>query len=183
MKRLLITLILLVFSAFAAVAQDNESSNDPRVNENANACFAGGTMEGKCNVDFDGNGTVDEYEVTWAWECGWYIIRVNAGMISSTQMPERCQTLLPADTCFSTSLGVSFRYSGNPNEPGNVVGYLGAGCASDFTLSGANSVLIFANSLDEATAICSQFGTVIFIRELNNIGYDTPDGIYGCTLA
>ena len=50
---LVASLALLVSLAAALAAADSETPNDPRVNPNANACYTGGSMEGKCNLDGD----------------------------------------------------------------------------------------------------------------------------------
>ena len=184
MKRFLLLLLVCLFSVFVASAQTDEAGNpnDPLVNENANACFEGGTMAGKCNIDFDGNGTVDDFEVAWAWECGWYLIRYDAGMMSAAGFPLRCQSLLPAElTCYTSDFHYSILYTGNLNAPGNVYGYYNPNCGGDIGTTSANSLLIFADSFADALAICASYGTVVFLSPLNQIGYDSPDNVYGCT--
>ncbi|MFQ3673987.1 MAG: hypothetical protein SNJ83_10370 [Aggregatilineales bacterium] len=75
-------------------AQDDRGNpNDPSENERANACFTGGSWEGKCHrtdVDFDGD--VDEQDVNWMWRCGWYVIRVERGLLNEGQYPSECYT-------------------------------------------------------------------------------------------
>lgn len=44
-----------------------------------NACNPGGSMAGSCNTE-------------WAWTCGWYIARYDAGVFTS--VPRTCQILL-----------------------------------------------------------------------------------------
>ena len=71
MKQLFMVVLGLMLLCGAAVAQtDNGQPNDPFVNEQANACYAGGSLEGKCAPDGNGNGIVDDYEADWAWNCG-----------------------------------------------------------------------------------------------------------------
>lgn len=89
-RKTFILVFILVLGALAVFAQDN---NDPFNNDAANACAEGGAMEGKCNIDFDGNGIVDDYEVAWAWACGWYMIRYDAGIFA--EVPSWCQSLIP----------------------------------------------------------------------------------------
>jgi hypothetical protein len=189
MKRFLVLLFILLVSAFAVFAQDYEAlPNDPRVNENANACAEGGQMEGKCNVDFDGNGVVDDYEVDWAWECGWHMIRLDAGMISRASLPEDCESLIDLDiSCFKLVFAPFYiEYNGNPNQEGNVTAYFG-GCGHE-SIGGffLGSSLIIANSLQEATDICSQFGTIVglvpvsFGYVLSPTGEEVPEWVYGC---
>jgi hypothetical protein len=87
-RKAFILAIILIISSLAVSAQ---------LDEDANACNEGGSMEGKCNVDFNGDGEVSDYEVTWAWTCGWYIHRYNAGVFSRNQVPVFCSSLLPAE--------------------------------------------------------------------------------------
>jgi hypothetical protein len=47
-----------------------------------NECYAGGTMAGKC-------------ESEWDWKGGWYMARFNAGDLSREQVPADWQMLLP----------------------------------------------------------------------------------------
>lgn len=44
-----------------------------------NACHVGGSMAGKCDTD-------------WAWTCGWYLARYEAGVFNG--VPANCQILL-----------------------------------------------------------------------------------------
>ena len=64
---------------------DRGNPNDPAVNDRANACFAGGDMEGKCDTE-------------WEWMCGWHIIRLDDPQdeASRTAFPPACASLLPA---------------------------------------------------------------------------------------
>lgn len=61
-----------------------------------NACNPGGSMAGSCNSE-------------WAWTCGWYIARYDAGVVTS--VPRTCQILLdlrpqrPATTAGTTASG------------------------------------------------------------------------------
>ena len=88
LRKALILVLIFVLSSLAVSAQ---------LDEDANACAEGGSMEGKCNVDFNGDGEINDYEVTWAWTCGWYIIRYDAGIFSRAQVPVFCSSLLPSE--------------------------------------------------------------------------------------
>lgn len=84
-KRLAILAIALVMVVFSAAAQaDNGKPNDPAVNPDANACYTGGSLAGKCDWP-------TEAEDEWAWNCGWYVIRAEAGILNS--IPETCGEL------------------------------------------------------------------------------------------
>ena len=61
MIRFFVLFLLVVFLgstvALAQATDEGSNPNDPTTNEDANACFEGGTMEGKC-------------EFEWNWTCG-----------------------------------------------------------------------------------------------------------------
>lgn len=87
MKRSVLVLIaslaLLISLVAALAATDSETPNDPRVNLNANACYTGGSMAGKCKLD-------DEL-----WIAGWYAIRFDYGLVGRDQIPDQYKWLLP----------------------------------------------------------------------------------------
>lgn len=89
LRKVLILVLIFVLGSLAISAQE--------LPEDANACNEGGSMEGKCNVDFNGDGEISEFEVTWAWTCGWYMARYDAGIFSRNQVPVFCESLLPAE--------------------------------------------------------------------------------------
>lgn len=83
--------ILLVISIFAlgsmlifAQSDDQGDPNNPLSNGRANACYAGGSMEGKCDTE-------------WEWEAGWYLIRFEYGLISREDFFAQYAGLLPAE--------------------------------------------------------------------------------------
>ena len=80
---LVASLALLISLAAALAAADSETPNDPRVNPNANACYTGGSMEGKCKLDGE------------LWIAGWYAIRLQYGLIGRDQIPDPYKWLLP----------------------------------------------------------------------------------------
>jgi hypothetical protein len=69
---------------------DAGNSNDPTVNERANACYEGGSMAGKCLDD----------EVLWI--AGWYRIRFDYGLLSLENIPDWLAWVLPPDSAPST---------------------------------------------------------------------------------
>ena len=93
----LVTVALLVTLVATFAASGSETPNDPRVNPNANACYTGGSMAGKCKLD-------DEL-----WNAGWYAIRLEYGLISRNQIPDQYKWLLttpPEPTAEVTELPV-----------------------------------------------------------------------------
>ncbi len=84
MKKTGLFLVLVLSLALVVMAQDDRgNSNDPTVNERANACYTGGTLAGKCTSE-------------WDWIAGWYLIRFEYGLISREAFPEAYQSVLPA---------------------------------------------------------------------------------------
>jgi hypothetical protein len=77
----LIAIVLISISAFAA---DDTLPNDPNVNPDANACFAGGVWAGKCG------------DSGYLWEGGWYLIRYFYGLIPRSQFPDQYKWALPS---------------------------------------------------------------------------------------
>lgn len=63
-------------------ADDQGNPNDPTINDRANACYADGSMAGKCDS-------------VWEWTCGWHIIRLEQGLITREQVPQFCESLVP----------------------------------------------------------------------------------------
>lgn len=182
MRRLMVLVVVLLVVGGAVFAQDgvDPTPNDPTASEDANACYAGGTMEGKCALDADGDGVLEDFEVNWAWECGWYLIRVEAGLIGQDALPAWCDSLIPSSMCFNNGES-SFLYVGPPNSIGNAVFYDTLDCTGEAFYSDS-SPLIFADSEAEALALCEALGSVIFLERLVDLGYNTPENYWGCTV-
>lgn len=89
---LFIIIALLSAGMLTALAQDDQGNpNDPAINDRANACFEGGSLEGRCYQDFNADGIIDDGEIWWAWNCGWYLIRYEHGML---ELPDWCEDIL-----------------------------------------------------------------------------------------
>ncbi len=85
MKKLLILLGLVTLLAVfvTAIAADDALPNNPHVNPDANACYTGGALEGKCGDDPE------------MWTGGWYMIRFQYDLIGINQVPPAYQWMLP----------------------------------------------------------------------------------------
>jgi hypothetical protein len=84
MNKLIIFILILcihIVSFADDQSDDVDYPNDPTLNDSANACYEGGSMEGKCATD-------------WEWQCGWYLIRFESGVISQENFPITCKSLL-----------------------------------------------------------------------------------------
>ena len=86
MKRIILfalaVCMLFVSLVVGLAATDKQSPNDPTVNADANACYTGGSMAGKCKSDNE------------LWKAGWYEIRFEYGLISANQVPDQYKWLL-----------------------------------------------------------------------------------------
>jgi len=101
-------LILLTLMASAVMVNAQETDpypveeaipsgpNNPYVNENANACYIGGSLSGKCNTtDVNGDKVVDDYDRDWMWTAGWHRIRYDYGMVEPDNFDEAYAPILP----------------------------------------------------------------------------------------
>jgi hypothetical protein len=87
MKQFIVVLIVCLLGVLSVHAQesvdDQGNPNDPRVNERANACYAGAAWEYTCGDDL------------YLWEAGWYFIRLQTGMFSVSDIPYGLWWMLP----------------------------------------------------------------------------------------
>lgn len=82
MRYMILGLLALLCISMNLQAQDNSvPSETPADNE----CYAGGTMEGKCDTE-------------WEWQCGWYMARYNRSVFGSSGVPTWCDSLLALNT-------------------------------------------------------------------------------------
>lgn len=97
-------ILFIALSGIALLAQnsvdDQGDPNDPATNPRANACYAGGSLAGRCNVE-------------WEWVCGWGIIRVEKGLLNRAVLASACQPLMSGQ--LSTNASQSNRGSSNSN--------------------------------------------------------------------
>jgi hypothetical protein len=80
-------LVILVFvsllGAQAVFAGDVSAEGDhPALDPNANACMAGGSLEGKCDSEA-------------MWNAGWYLVRFERGEIDHDEFPDDYAWVLP----------------------------------------------------------------------------------------
>ena len=69
--------------------------NDPGINPDANACFAGGSLAGICDrIDVDRDGDIDQDDIDWMFRCGWFLIRVELGYFPASVLDEVCYDLV-----------------------------------------------------------------------------------------
>ncbi|MEM9954706.1 MAG: hypothetical protein AAF846_24070 [Chloroflexota bacterium] len=165
-KFILLCILLLCTSVGLVSAtegvDDLNNPNDPALNERANACFEGGSMDGKC----------DEL---WDWQCGWFLIRLEQNIINGDQFPEWCDSLLSSEEApqpeefpgcqiinrqdIGTRI-VTFYYDFGTSPtitiPFNV--YEDPTCTTVFTVaSGSFAVITYASTRDQAREACEPF--------------------------
>ena len=94
MKTKLMLLGLMAVLAISAIAAFAQTTNDPNVDDDANACFEGGSLAGSCdNMDVDGDGDIDQHDKNWMWKCGYYLIRVENGIYSPDILEGICSEI------------------------------------------------------------------------------------------
>lgn len=109
---IVITLLFMMMNNFAL--EDDTFINDPANNENANACFDGGSMAGHCG----GYGIATQDEIDWAWRCGWYLIRYEAEIFSYDMMPDDCHILIMNES-IETMVSTQAIPTGVPDSDGD----------------------------------------------------------------
>jgi hypothetical protein len=56
--------------------------------QSENECFEGGMLEGQCSVtDADGDGVLEQADIDWMFECGYYLAAVDDGYFSNEDIP------------------------------------------------------------------------------------------------
>lgn len=158
LNRIITTLIIMLFSVMlvsADGADDQGNSNDPNINDRANACYEGGDMEGKCDTE-------------WEWHCGWYIIRLTDSQDEAVRaaFPSMCVSLLPAlnisvsdvpgaGRCTAISGTRWLVFGSNYMAVGVYPGFSDPSCttpAGDVTLTKA---YVIASNTTDALSICT----------------------------
>lgn len=81
-------IVILVLSSIFVYADagfdDTGNPNDPDDNDRANACYEGGSMEGKCDEEIE-------------WSAGWYLIRYEYGLLAREDVPSWVVWVIPPE--------------------------------------------------------------------------------------
>jgi hypothetical protein len=180
----LILALVVIGSAFAA--DDAPLANDPNVNPAANACFAGGTLEGRCNpVDANGDGQFSTEEIQWGWIGGWYLIRFEYGLLSRANFPAEYAYLLPqVDSWLGCYDGMysDLLIIGAPNTLNNAKFQQ----SENGTCTGFNTpliTLIIASNRTAAIDICEDIGFMAYDLDvaMQNSNYPAlPPNVWQC---
>jgi hypothetical protein len=169
----ILALLCLLFGLTLVSAAQDRADGAPE----DNACYAGGSLEGKCDWPTDA-------EDDWAWACGWYIARVGTGEFTVDDVPEWCNYFVaPSLVCYDSSQPgqLDFVLSGALNTALNISGY----ASVDGTCSGGvidTETVVSASNVLDAAAACEgllgpSYATAV---SLNAMGYNTPSAWWAC---
>ena len=149
-KRSILLFVMLLITSLVVFASDDKGNpNEPADNDRANACYEDGSMAGKCDTQ-------------WEWECGWYLIRFESGMISPDTFPAGCGSVLPLDVVTAPSIGCQLFtgtyvfFTGNFLPTGTTT-YTDAACTIPSGTTGL-PVVYAPGGMAEVTTICAANG-------------------------
>lgn len=171
----ILALLCLLFSLTLVTTAQDGADGSPE----DNACNAGGSLEGKCDWPTDA-------EDQWAWNCGWYIARVDTGVFTVNDVPAWCNYFVaPQIVCYdSTDLGqIDFVLTGPLNTVGNAQGYASFDGSCSGGPFGIAETLVTAADGTIATGKClTLLGAGYTGIQMNALGYNTPSSWYGCRI-
>lgn len=190
MKRLIGVLIVVCIAlsglgaAVALGTDDQGNPNDPTGNDRANACYDGSTMEGKCGTE-------------WAWVCGWYIIRYDAGIYTREEVPATCRILLPdlveeappvktltwppAGCYYSAIYSLYIFWDGNQTQPPPINMTWDGSCATPPHTGVGGFFLVSTADPTSAAAMCTSLG-YNYIDEISSAADTGAWPIYRCQI-
>lgn len=173
MKKLGIIVVLLVVMLSASVLSFVQAE------ENDNACYTGGLLEGRCKDD-------------WTWICGYYLHQWEAagGWGGNYAFPDWCDpdSLLPPREpvteegslagCYDHLSEGSIYYNGVSGS--EYTQYSEAGCAGD-AFPSRNEWIVEASNEAAAMALCDAITDFAAVFSLNSEGYLTaPATLWLC---
>jgi hypothetical protein len=180
----LLLIIALLSVSMMAFAQDDETDGSPM----DNACHVGGSMEGKCNL-------ATEDQTLWAWTCGWYIARVDAGVWGAEAVPDWCNYAVTGDVVVAPRSLLNVCLDGAENIDwldmmligpldtlNNIQFYLSedGSCSIGVWAASSSYFIVTANTQAEAFTKCQSLGgNVYFMNPLVN-HFPVPSDWYLC---
>jgi hypothetical protein len=177
--------LMLGALATAAGAQDDTPAESPE----DNACYADGSLEGKCDWPTDA-------EDAWAWTCGWYIARYEIGEFAYSQIPVWCNYFIgvadggddgedPVRECYDSVLPQfnDFELTEPLNTLENALGYSSTDGSCSGDVLQVRETIVTADGYSEALETCgvvtnNDFAQVIHLA--TGFGYNTPDNWWAC---
>jgi hypothetical protein len=161
---------------------------DPTTNPDANACYEGGSLEGRCdNNDLNGDGTVSDDEKAWMWNYGWHKIRFEKNILDPKDYPQFGEK--PAQQPQSTpTSNASICHDNTLDTSKTDVTYSGGSLQYWMTTNGTcggsplgKADAVVANDGTQALAACqlinASYTDAFFLAD---IGYYTLPNIYEC---
>jgi hypothetical protein len=95
---LLMLCLLLITTAALASEPATTEENNPDTNPDANACYIGGSLFGKCSItDVNRDSQIEGWEIDYMYDAGWYLIRFDKGLFARNVIPEKYRWLLPPE--------------------------------------------------------------------------------------
>lgn len=179
LKALFVLLFVLAISVVATSAQDTTNDNNPATDPNANACREGGSMEGRCDGDSNGDGEVTEDEVTWSWTCGWYLIRFENNLLPASGVPSDCGILLsyyPEAHCFFNELWYSGVSGGDDNDLFFLWVSGNPGCWGDNLALSVDELVGYPTTLIEAATVSEAYELCKAVYDTSYVGLGYVDG-------
>ncbi len=195
MKRWILTCALIVLATHVVMAgvPTTAEENNPFTNEEANACYMGGTWEGQCgNVDVNRDGVVEQWESDYTYTVGWYLIRFEFDIISREDFPVEYSWALPpkpepvpssdgptgpppGPACYDNIISPLFdvQYTGTPNVNTNLLRFFSEDGSCTGPL-GSTPIYYIVNN----PAQCP----LTYAHTMQAFGFTTaPAGLYICT--
>jgi len=81
--KLSIKLLLIMLSLMLVVV-----SHAQLTEQSENECYEGGMLEGQCSTtDVDGDGVIEQEDIDWMFECGYYMAQVDNGELANEDIP------------------------------------------------------------------------------------------------
>ncbi|MCS6835841.1 MAG: hypothetical protein NZ750_07470 [Anaerolineae bacterium] len=171
-NRLLILVVAIAALAALAIAETPAPTPDPK----DNACYPGGSMDGRCEDDNH-------------WNAGWYYARWEQGKIKREDFPVMYIWVLPpllepaeqaqgssSGICYPFELFDSLLYTGPANTLGNFIYYAEPDCTGEPEPFDEDALIVFAEDEDEAEEICEDIlDDWVFVDEL-------AEGVYFCVI-
>jgi|GEM_PF-1558653 len=203
MKKYILMIVMALFAGILAVSaqdsiDDQGDVNDPNDNNRANACYEGGTLEGKCDTEL-------------MWQAGWYLIRYENDLLDRTEIPVWVNWVLPPEIapdpvaaasapagngCY-TNGSRSFRFDNSRlnTDISAISTFSGVNCDGGGIVTFSN--LITNNDVSDEMSIITASGTANALTRCQNmfnepgtsnhsvhsvagLGYNTPASWYVC---
>lgn len=175
-KRVSLFVVLMIFISALTNAEETPNPLDPRTNENANACYQGGSMDGRCQNALH-------------WNAGWYLIRWEFMLMTREDVPLIYAWVLPplkADGsdaglpsfpsvgCVMSDSGLYVNFKGGYSLPPGSPIYTNAGCTnlSGFLTGdpgGTEFNLLYVPSSYDALTLCLASGGTSIANTSGNL--------------